>query len=92
MLLRGRHARVAALARHEIAKCQRREGPYKSLNVFFAGAEEIIADQVQAALGNTLTEHDCWAIEDLWDATQTGGEPQRRSLWKRVREWQRFRR
>jgi hypothetical protein len=92
MLLRAHRGRVAALARCEIAKCRRREGPYKSLNALFGGAEEIIADQVQAALGCSLTEHDCWTIEDLWDDTQTGGAPQRRSLWKRIREWQRFRR
>jgi hypothetical protein len=66
-------------------------GTVKSLNAFFGGAEEVIADQVQAALGTALTEYDCWIIEDLWDDTQTGVAPHPRSLWKRIREWQRSR-
>lgn len=91
ILLRTRQARVAALARYEIAKCQRREGPYKSLNIFRGGAEEIITDQVQAALGSALTEHDCWTIEDMWDEVSTAGAPERRALWQRLREWKRSR-
>lgn len=91
ILLRAHQAEVNAVARDEIAKCRRREGPYKSLGAAFDGAERSVADQVEAVLGTALTKHDLWIIEDLWDEVRTAKKPERISMWRRLRDWQRFR-
>lgn len=92
MMLRAEHDHVAALARGEIAKCRRREGPYKSVSGFFTGAEDAIEEQVGRQLGRPLVKTETWIIEDMWDEASTAELPEARPVSKRIRDWQRLQR
>lgn len=89
MMRRADHDRVVAIATQEIAKCERREVPYKSLGLFQIGAEEVIAECVGAALGRPLDEGEMWTIEDMWDERFYANLPDLKTSIKRSREWKR---
>src|SRR6185436_2529853 len=80
--------RIIALARGEIARCWRREGPYRSaVSGLLLGAEKALAQSVETALGRPLAESEVWIIEDMWDESFGSSG----SSMKRAREWKRLR-
>lgn len=60
-------ARFIAVAQNEIEKCKKRKGPYAQLGLLALGAAEAIAKSVEASIGRSLTDHEIWKIEEMWD-------------------------